>query len=96
MDLLNKITNLLYRKQRILEIIAIFLFFCLVAFRFNRSNIKLLWSDYPFIAFAIALAIAIIAIIWLRIEKQKTQLLINNIQKNREEKINLREADFLN
>lgn len=86
MAILTKITDLLYRKQRILEILAIFLFFSLVAFRFDNERVKLLWSDYPFIAVLLALATALIAIIWLRIEKQKTQLLINNLQTKSKEK----------
>ena len=80
MAILTKITDLLYRKQRVLEIIAIFLFFSLVAFRFDNKKTALIWSNYPFIAVVLALLIVLIAIIWLRIEKQKTQLLIKNIQ----------------
>ena len=80
MKLLTKITDLLYRKQKTLEIIAIFLFFSLVAFRFDQNQVKLLWSNYPFVAVALALIIALIAIVWIRIEKQKTQQLITHLQ----------------
>ena len=81
MAILTKITDLLYRRQKTIEIIAIFLFFSLVAFRFDSKEVKLFWSDYPSVAILLALTTALIAVIWLRIEKQKTQLLISNLQK---------------
>jgi len=81
MAILTKITDLLYRRQKTIEIIAIFLFFSLVAFRFDSKKVKLFWSDYPSVAILLALTTALIAVIWLRIEKQKTQLLISNLQK---------------
>ena len=81
MDITTKITSLLYRKQKSLEVIAIFLFFSLVAFRFDSNKTTLFWSDYPSIAITLALITALIVIVWLRIEKHKTQLLIDRIQK---------------
>ena len=81
MAILTKITDLLYRRQKTIEITVIFLFFSLVAFRFESKEVKLFWSDYPSVAILLALTTALIAVIWLRIEKQKTQLLISNLQK---------------
>ena len=92
MTILTKITDLLYRKQKVIEIIAIFLFFSLVAFRFDNKKTALIWSNYPFIAVVLALLIVLIAIIWLRIEKQKTQLLIKNIQDSSMHKSSLLES----
>lgn len=86
MSILTKITDLLYRRQKTIEIIAIFLFFSLVAFRFDSKETKLFWSDYPSVAILLALTTALIAVIWLRIEKRKTQLLISSIQKENVEK----------
>ena len=86
MAILTRITDLLYRKQRVIEIIAIFLFFSLVAFRFENKSVKLFWSDYPFVALVLALCTALFAIVWLRIEKQKTQLLINDLQNSNPKK----------
>jgi len=86
MAILTKITDLLYRRQRTIEIITIFLFLSLVAFRFDGKKVKLFWSDYPSVAILLALITAIIAVIWLRIEKQKTQLLISSLQKENAEK----------
>ena len=92
MAFLTKITDLLYRRQKAIEIIAIFLFFSLVAFRFDNKKVILFWSDYPSIAILLALIIALIVILWLRIEKQKTQLLINNLLKKDAEKFGKEES----
>jgi DNA-binding NarL/FixJ family response regulator len=86
MAILTKITDLLYRKQKIIEIVAIFLFFSLVAFSFKRNQLSLFWSHYPSVAILLALATALLAIIWLRIEKRKAQFLINELQKKNAEK----------
>ncbi|MEO6818834.1 MAG: helix-turn-helix transcriptional regulator [Ginsengibacter sp.] len=86
MAMLTKITDLLYRRQKMLEIMVIFLFFSLVAFRIDSKKVKLFWSDYPSVAILLALIIAVIAVIWLSIEKQKTQLMISNLQKENAEK----------
>ncbi len=86
MSILTKLTDLLYRRQKALGMIVVFLFLSLVAFKFNSNNIKLIWSDYPSITIALALITGLIAIIWLKIEKQKTQLLIENLKKSASEK----------
>lgn len=80
MNLLTKISDLLYRRQRLLGIVAIFLLLTVVSFRFDRMNVKLLWSDYPFIALLLVFIIILIAIVWVRIEKQKTQRTIEEIK----------------
>ena len=86
MNLLTKVTDLLYRRQKTIELLAIFLFFTLIAFKFDSKNLKLIWSDYPSVAILLAFTIAFITIIWIRIEKQKTQLLIDSLQKQNAEK----------
>lgn len=91
MIILDKIADLLYRRQKFLEIAAVFLFFLVVAFRFDRNNIKLLWSDYPFIALILVLITILVAIIWVKIEKQKTQLTIEEIKNNASGKFSMAE-----
>ena len=86
MAILTKVTDLLYRRQKTIEIIAIFLFFSLIAFRFDSKKVKLFWSDYPSVAILLALTTSIIVVIWLRIEKKKIQLLINSLKKENVEK----------
>jgi len=95
MAILIKITDLLYRRQKTIEIVAIFLFFSLVAFRFESKTVKLFWSDYPSVAILLALTTALIAVIWLRIEKRKTQLLIDSLQKENAEKSTKIESKLL-
>jgi len=95
MAILTKITDLLYRRQKTIEIVAIFLFFSLVAFRFESKKVKLFWSDYPSVAILLALTTALIAVIWLRIEKQKTQLLIDSLQKEDADKSTKTESKLL-
>jgi len=80
MNLQTKITDLLFRRQKGLGMIIVFLFFSLVAFRFDSQKISLIWNDYPSIALAIALIIALFAFIWLKIEKRKTKTLIQHLQ----------------
>jgi len=46
----------------------------------------LLWSDYPSIAIILAFIISLIAIIWIKIERQKTSLLITNLKERVEKK----------
>ncbi len=95
MSILSKISDLLYRRQKAVEVVAIFLFFSLVAFRFDSSKVKLFWSDYPTIAVSLALITAIIAVIWLRIERNKTQLLIINLQQEHVDKSSKIESKLL-
>ena len=71
MNIITRISDLLYRRQKVLAIVAIFLILSAVAFRFDGKNVKLIWSDYPFIALIIVMIIVFIAIIWVKIEKQK-------------------------
>ena len=64
----------------------VFLFFSLVAFRFDSKEVKLVWSDYPFVALSLAMVTALIAMLWLRMDKRKTQILIEDLQKKANEK----------
>ena len=95
MTILTKITNLLFRKQKLIEVITIFLFFTLIAFRFDNKEVKLFWSDYPSVSMSLALAITLITILWIRIERHKTQLLINDLQNNNIEKAEKLESKLL-
>ncbi|NVO10031.1 MAG: hypothetical protein HXX16_08740 [Bacteroidales bacterium] len=70
---------------------AIFLFLSVVAFKFDNRNVTLIWSDYPFIALLLAFVIVLIAIIWIKIEKQKMQSLIVEIKNNSSEKSSILE-----
>ena len=91
MTFFDKISNLLYRRQKLLEMAAVFLFLSAVAFRFDKNNVKLLWSNYPFIALILVFITILIAIIWVKIERHKTQLLIEKIKNNASGKYSIKE-----
>jgi len=106
MTILTKLTDLLYRRQKALGIIAVFLFLSIVAFRYDSKRTTMLWSDYPSIAIMLALFTALIAIVWLKIEKQKTRQLIDNLKsavlvkdyalENKLEDLSARQLDVFN
>lgn len=81
MKILDRIANLLSTHQKKLEIVAIFLLFCTVSFRFKKTQTRWLWADYSYLAMLIVLIVLLIAIVWIRIEKQKTAQLIAEIKK---------------
>lgn len=78
---MTKIKDLLFKQQKTLGIVIIFLFLSLVSFSFDSHEIRLFWSVYPTVAVLLVLIIAITAFIWLRIEKHKTRLLIEDMKK---------------
>ncbi len=80
MNLQTKITDFLFRRQKLLGMIIVFLFLSLVAFRFDSQTVSLIWNDYPAIALAIALIISVFTFTWLKLEKRKTQSLIHDLQ----------------
>ena len=80
MVIITKLTDILYKRQKVVEMIAIFLFCTLIIFRFDDTTAKLLWSNYPFLAVILALLTAISVLVWLRIEKQKTKVIIRDLQ----------------
>ncbi|MGY3212955.1 response regulator transcription factor [Mucilaginibacter sp. HD30] len=82
MAILKNIIDILYRRQKLLEVMAVFLFLCTVAIRFDSRGLKMAWTNYPTVALILALVTVLLAITWLKIEKSKTQQLINNIKLN--------------
>ena len=89
MNFITKISDLLYRRQKVLEMVAVFLIFSVVAFRFDRNNRILIWSDYPLIALIIVLLVILIALVWVRIEKIKMKSFIEELKKNSSEKYSI-------
>ncbi len=80
MRIINYLTDLLYRHQKKLEIIAIFLLFLTISFRFKNFKTVWLWSDKIYIAVILVLIIIVIALVWAKIEKKKTNDLIERIK----------------
>ena len=81
MKIINYLADILFRHQKKLEIIAIFLLLLTVSFRFTNMRTTWLWNDNVYIAVVLALFLIVLALIWTRIEKKKTDDLIELIKK---------------
>lgn len=82
MALLTQITDLLYKRQKLLEALAILLVLSAVAFRFDHGSSSWIWSGYPLIAVVLVLVVISIAMLWIRIEKQKMDTILFTLKAN--------------
>jgi len=80
MKIINYLADILFRHQKKLEIIAIFLLCLTISFRFTNFKTEWLWSDKTYIAVILVLMLISIALIWIKIEKVKTNNLIKLIK----------------
>lgn len=80
MKIINYLADILFRHQKKLEIIAIFLLCLTISFRFTNFKTVWLWSDKAYIAVILVLMLISIALIWIKIEKVKTNNLIKLIK----------------
>ena len=80
MKIINYLADILFRHQKKLEIIAIFLLCLTISFRFTNFKTEWLWSDKTYIAVILVLMLISIALIWIKIEKVKTDNLIKLIK----------------
>ena len=80
MKIINYLVDILFRHQKKLEIGAIFLLCLTISFRFTNFNTEWLWSDKIYIAVILVFILISIALIWIKIEKIKTNDLINRIK----------------
>jgi DNA-binding CsgD family transcriptional regulator len=84
MKIINHLVNILFNHQKKLEIAAILLLCLSISFRFDGGQTKWLWNDYSFVAVMMSGLVILIALIWIRIEKSKTNQLIEAIKMDRE------------
>ena len=80
MKIINYLADLLFRYQRNLGILAIFLLCMTVSFRFTNSTTEWIWKDNVHLAIILVLLLIVIALIWVQIEKKKTFNLIQRIK----------------
>lgn len=80
MRIINYLADLLFRHQKKLEIIAIFLLFLTISFRITDARTIWLWNEHAFIALILAIFLIVLALIWIKIEKNKTRNLIELIK----------------
>lgn len=92
----EKYLNIIFNHQKLLEFIAILIAFIAVGFSFGGEGTKWFWDDYPVIAMILVMIVLFISLLWIRIEKRKTQIIINEIKNSNKnysnrikEKINL-------
>jgi len=78
----NNILDFLYKRQKWLQGLAVFLIFLGVGFSFNSKETTWLWKSYPFIAFLLAGLAVTLFLLWLKLEKYKIQNTINDLYKN--------------
>jgi DNA-binding CsgD family transcriptional regulator len=76
MKIIHYLADILFRHQKKLEIIAMFLLCFTISFRFTNYRTVWLWSDKIYIAVTLVLVIMSIALIWIKIEQKKTNDLI--------------------
>ena len=82
MKLRDSILNYFSQRQKWTEMVAIFLVFLGVSFKFTSNESKWICAGYPYIAVLIAGFSLIFIVIWLRLERNKIQNVINSIQVN--------------
>ena len=80
MKIINYLADLLFRHQKKLEVIAIFLLFLIISFRFTNFKTVWLWSDSTYIAVILVLILIVTALVWIKIEREKTNDLISLIK----------------
>jgi len=80
MRIINYLADLLFRHQKKLEIIAIFLLCLTISFRFTNFRTVWLWSNYTYIAVVLVVILIALALVWIQIEKNKTRNLIELIK----------------
>jgi len=78
----DSILDYSFKKQKWIEIFAVFFIFLGVSFKFTANETKWIWASYPYVAVLIAGFSLVLIMIWLRIEKRKIQNVINSIQDN--------------
>ena len=78
--MLNQLKDYLYKHQRFLGMVIIFLFLSLLSFSFDNHEARLIWNIYPQLGVLLVLVIALATYTWLRIEKHKTRLLIEKLK----------------
>jgi DNA-binding CsgD family transcriptional regulator len=80
MKIINHLADILFRHQKKLEVAAILLICFSISFRVDNLKTKWLWNDYSFVAVLMVAAVFLLALIWIRIERMKTNRLINSIK----------------
>jgi len=79
MDRMDKLLDRIHKAQKYIQIFVIFLFFLAAGFKFDKDSTSWIWQGFPFIAILIVIIGLSLSLLWVKIEKYKTQNLINDI-----------------
>ncbi len=74
------LTDNLFRHQKKLEMVAVFLLFLTISFRFTNLKTAWVWNDHIYMAVLLVFVLILIAWVWMEIEKKKTSQLIAEIK----------------
>ncbi len=80
MKAINYLADLLFKQQKKLEALAIFLLCLTISFQFTSFKSVWLWNGKTYIAVILVLIIIVTALIWIKIEKKKANDLIERIK----------------
>ena len=89
MDFSTKYLNIIYKRQKHLEFIAILIIFISIGFSFGNEGSTWFWNNYPFIAMILVLIALLLSLLWIRIEKQKTQIVLDEIKNSSKNNSNI-------
>lgn len=88
MKIIDTLADSLFRHQKKLEILAILLICFSISFRFDNQKTNWIWNDYSLVAVIMVSLVILIALIWIRIEKMKTNQLIDSIKNEQSLEVN--------
>lgn len=80
MKIINYLADILFRHQKKLEVVSIFLLCLTIGFRFTNFKTVWLWNDKIYIAVILVFMLIVVALIWIKIEGVKTDNLIKHIK----------------
>jgi DNA-binding CsgD family transcriptional regulator len=81
MKILTRLSDFLSRYQKVLEMIIILLFFSLISFEFSsKKGFRFFLRDYPSLTILAGLLLGLFTLVWIRIEKRKTQILVDDLR----------------
>jgi DNA-binding CsgD family transcriptional regulator len=78
--MIEYLATLLFQHQKKIERLAIFLLCLTISFRIENFNTQWLWNGYAFVGIVLVMILIVVALIWIRIEKHKTRVLMEAIK----------------
>lgn len=80
MDFSRKYLNIIFKRQKLLEFLTILAILFAIGFRFGSEGSEWFWNDFPFIAMLLVMVGLLLSMLWVRIEKHKTQIILDEIK----------------